>query len=57
MCLSHKNHGEQGSQTQESTMLVHLCLFHSCKVHKQAKLINVIRSQKMVSSGDGADSN
>ena len=57
MYQSRKIMVSKGSQTQERTMLVHLCLVHSCKVHKQAKLINVVRSQKMVSSEDGEGSN
>ena len=57
MYQSRKIMVSKGSQTQERTMLVHLCLVHSCKVHKKAKLINVVRSQKMVSSEDGEGSN
>lgn len=57
MDLSHKNNGDQREPDTKNTVLFHLYLFHSCKVQKQAKLINVVRSQKMVSSGDGADSN
>ena len=45
------------SQTHKTTELFCLYEFHSCEVHKQVKLINVVRSQKMVSSRNRAFSN